>query len=124
MKNSIHPNYQECEIRCTCGSLIPTRSTKKEIHISICGKCHPFYTGKQKFVDTAGRIEKFQKKFALSEGQTVEAIAQKQKQTHREAIAKAKTIVSVSVPTTGKKRKKVAEGEEGAEAKAEAAPKE
>jgi large subunit ribosomal protein L31 len=64
MKEKIHPNYVECKVHCACGSDFVTRSTKPEIHVDICSACHPYFTGKQKFVDTAGRVEKFQKKFA------------------------------------------------------------
>jgi large subunit ribosomal protein L31 len=63
MKAKIHPKYVECKVSCGCGSSFATRSTVPEIHVEICSACHPFYTGRQKFVDTAGRIEKFNKKF-------------------------------------------------------------
>lgn len=63
MKKDIHPKYIKATITCGCGETFTTRSTKKDINIEICSKCHPFYTGKQKFIDTAGRVEKFQKKF-------------------------------------------------------------
>jgi large subunit ribosomal protein L31 len=63
MKEGIHPNYQAAKIICVCGSIIETRSTKPEIHVELCSSCHPFYTGKQKLVDTAGRIDRFRKKF-------------------------------------------------------------
>lgn len=63
MKNNIHPEYHRTVIRCACGNEIPTGSTKKEIRVEICSKCHPFYTGKQKLVDSAGRIERFLKKY-------------------------------------------------------------
>ncbi len=65
MKEKIHPDYAEVEFQCACGAKYPTRSTLKEnvVRVDICASCHPFYTGKQKFVDTAGRVEKFQKKF-------------------------------------------------------------
>jgi large subunit ribosomal protein L31 len=64
MKDGIHPKYQTTTVSCGCGSTFVTRSTKKELKVDICSECHPFYTGKLKFVDTAGRIDKFQKKFA------------------------------------------------------------
>lgn len=64
MKDGIHPAYNEVEAVCACGNKFKTRSTAKAIHVDICSACHPFYTGKQKFVDTAGRVEKFQKKAA------------------------------------------------------------
>ncbi len=63
MKKDIHPKYEETTITCSCGNVIKTKSTVKNIHVEICSACHPFYTGKQKFVDTAGRVEKFQRKF-------------------------------------------------------------
>jgi len=63
MKKEIHPEYGPAVIRCTCGNVIETRSTKKEINVEICSACHPFFTGQQKLIDTAGRIEKFAKKF-------------------------------------------------------------
>ena len=63
MKNDIHPEYEEASVACACGNTFTTRSTKKEIRVEICSACHPFYTGKQKFVDSAGRVEKFKKKY-------------------------------------------------------------
>jgi large subunit ribosomal protein L31 len=65
MKKGIHPEYLETKVRCACGNEFVTGSTVKEIHIDICSQCHPFYTGKQKFVDSAGRIEKFNKKYNI-----------------------------------------------------------
>lgn len=64
MQDGIHPKYIECEVVCACGNKFTTQSTRKSIHVDICNECHPFFTGKQKFVDTAGRVEKFQRKFA------------------------------------------------------------
>jgi large subunit ribosomal protein L31 len=64
MKEGIHPKYQDTTVTCGCGNTFTTRSVKEELRIDICSECHPFYTGKLKFVDTAGRIDKFQKKFA------------------------------------------------------------
>ncbi len=63
MKADIHPKYQETRIRCACGNVIETGSTKDNITVEICSSCHPFFTGKQKLVDTAGRIERFRKKY-------------------------------------------------------------
>ncbi len=63
MKKDIHPPYHKAVIHCACGNVLETGSTKKEIRVEICSKCHPFYTGKQKLVDTEGRIEKFMKKY-------------------------------------------------------------
>ncbi len=64
MKSDVHPNYFETKVTCSCGNTFTTGSTRKELKIDICSACHPFYTGKLKYVDTAGRIEKFQSKFA------------------------------------------------------------
>ncbi|MBU0477829.1 50S ribosomal protein L31 [bacterium] len=65
MKKGVHPEYYETTITCACGEVINTRSTKKNIRVEICSKCHPFYTGKQKFIDSAGRVDKFKKKYNL-----------------------------------------------------------
>ena len=65
MKEGIHPNYREAKITCACGNVIETRSTVGDITVEICSSCHPFYTGKQKLVDTAGRVERFNKKYGI-----------------------------------------------------------
>ena len=65
MKTTIHPKYVDCTITCACGEVVHTRSTRDQIRVEVCSKCHPFFTGKQKLVDTAGRVEKFQKKYGL-----------------------------------------------------------
>ncbi|PWT93935.1 MAG: 50S ribosomal protein L31 [Acidobacteria bacterium] len=64
MKKDIHPVYMEARVICACGETFVTRSTKKEIRVEICSKCHPFFTGKQKLVDTAGRLERFQRRYS------------------------------------------------------------
>jgi len=66
MKEKIHPKYEKVVVHCGCGNTFETRSTSDAIHAEICSMCHPFYTGKQKYVDTAGRIERFQKKYGKS----------------------------------------------------------
>ena len=66
MKNGIHPDYVETKVTCSCGNTFTTRSVKSEMHVELCNQCHPFYTGKQKLVDTGGRVERFQKKYAAS----------------------------------------------------------
>ena len=71
MKEGIHPKYEQTTIRCACGNVFTTGSTKKDIRVEICSKCHPFYTGKQKLVDTGGRVDRFNKKFG---GQLAEII--------------------------------------------------
>ena len=65
-KEGLHPNYQECKVTCNCGNEFVTRSTKSQIHVEICSKCHPFYTGQQKTVKARGRIDKFNKKFGIN----------------------------------------------------------
>ena len=65
MRDGIHPNYEATTITCACGNVIETRSTKKDIKVEICSKCHPFFTGKQKLVDTGGRVDRFKKRFNL-----------------------------------------------------------
>ena len=65
MKKDIHPKYYQVTVSCACGNKFETRSTKKEIRLEICSACHPFFTGKQKLIDTAGRIERFQRKYGM-----------------------------------------------------------
>jgi large subunit ribosomal protein L31 len=67
MQAKIHPKYEITKIICACGNVIETRSTSKDIHVEICSACHPFFTGKQKLVDTAGRIERFRKKYNIKD---------------------------------------------------------
>ena len=64
MRQGIHPDYVETHVTCSCGNTFTTRSVKAELHVELCSQCHPFYTGKQKLVDTGGRVERFQKKYA------------------------------------------------------------
>ena len=65
MKEGIHPEYKKAAIACACGHVVETRSTVQNIHVEICSQCHPFFTGKQKFVDSAGRVEKFKRKYGI-----------------------------------------------------------
>ncbi len=64
MKTKIHPSYTEAHVRCTCGNEFTTRATRDELHVEVCSNCHPFYTGKQKLMDTGGRVERFQRRMA------------------------------------------------------------
>ena len=68
MKTGIHPDYIESRVSCTCGNTFVTRSTEAEIHVEICSNCHPFYTGRQKLVDTGGRVERFKRRAAKRSG--------------------------------------------------------
>ena len=67
MKENTHPKYVEATVRCACGETFKTGSTKADLHVEICSKCHPFFTGKQKLVDTGGRVDKFRKRFGITE---------------------------------------------------------
>ena len=73
MKAKIHPEYQDAVIHCACGHVFKTRSTRKDMRIGICSHCHPFFTGQQKYVDTAGRVERFQKRYAAAAAATAAA---------------------------------------------------
>ena len=79
MKTDIHPKYVDAEIRCACGNVIKTRSTKPVIIVGICNVCHPFYTGQQKFVDTAGRVDKFQQRLAKTQAAQAEAATRRKR---------------------------------------------
>ncbi len=83
MKEAIHPKYFDVEARCACGATWTTKSTKEELHLEICSSCHPFFTGKQKLLDTEGRVERFSKKFGAqtSESRKTAAKATKAKKT-------------------------------------------
>jgi large subunit ribosomal protein L31 len=65
MKKGIHPDYVEATVHCACGNTFTTRSTKKELRIEVCCRCHPFFTGEQRIVDTAGRVERFKRRYGL-----------------------------------------------------------
>ena len=84
MKPGIHPKYHDVEARCACGNTFKTRSTKPELHLEICNMCHPFFTGRQKLIDTEGRVERFTKRFGT---QTIEG---KKKQDTANKAAKTK----------------------------------
>jgi large subunit ribosomal protein L31 len=68
MKADIHPTYIESTVKCSCGNSFTTRSTKDELHVELCNECHPFYTGKQKLVDTGGRVERFERRYGTRKG--------------------------------------------------------
>lgn len=91
MKEKIHPKYEIVDVVCACGATFKTRSTMKSVKLDICSSCHPFFTGKQKMLDTEGRVEKFNKKFASTEGKMV---ARKPK---TEVKAKAKKVVTKKI---------------------------
>ncbi len=94
MKEGIHPAYKEVDVRCACGNTFKTRSTKPELHLEICSACHPFFTGRQKLIDTEGRVERFSKKFGA---QTSE-----QRKTAAKAAKAAKVATTKKVTKTAK----------------------
>lgn len=111
MKENIHPNYEFVEAVCACGNKFMTRSTAKTLKLDICAACHPFFTGKQKLLDTEGMVEKFNKRFAKTEGKT---LVRKPKTEVKAKAKLAKKPVVAKKATTKKPAKK-------AEAKAEEA---
>ena len=122
MKQGIHPKYVECTVRCTCGNTWKTHSTKSEIVVDLCDKCHPFYTGTQKLVDTGGRVQRFSDKFGAAAAARLEAAnkakaAKAAKAAQLEAERKAKAEAKAAA-----KAKRAAEFAKKAAAEAEAAP--
>ena len=122
MKQGIHPKYVECTVRCTCGNTWKTHSTKSEIVVDLCDKCHPFYTGTQKLVDTGGRVQRFSDKFgaaaaarleAANKAKAAKAARAAQLEAERRAKAEAKAAA---------KAKRAAEFAKKAAAEAGAAP--
>jgi large subunit ribosomal protein L31 len=92
VKEGIHPKYQVVEVRCACGNTFKTRSTKPELHLEICSACHPFFTGRQKLIDTEGRVERFTKKFGAQTSEQRKTAAKAVKATKATAAtAKRKT---------------------------------
>jgi large subunit ribosomal protein L31 len=118
MKQGIHPNYVECTVRCTCGNTWKTHSTKSEIVVDLCDKCHPFYTGTQKLVDTGGRVQRFSDKFGAAAAARLEA-------ANKAKAAKAARAAQLEAERKAKaEAKAAAKAKRAAEfaAKAEAAP--
>ena len=135
MKQGIHPNYVECTVRCTCGNTWVTRSTKSEMTLDLCDKCHPFYTGQQKLVDTGGRVQRFADKFggaaaaqlkkaeeakAAKAATAAEAEAARKAAAEAKAAAKAKRAAEYAAKAEAEAAKAAAAAE--AEAPAEEAP--
>ena len=98
MRADIHPAYQTAKVHCACGATWETRSTTGDLHLDICSNCHPFFTGKQKLIDTQGRIERFKKKY---EG----GVTPKPKKVKAEAEAKAKAAAAEKAPKPPKEKK-------------------
>jgi large subunit ribosomal protein L31 len=113
MKPKIHPQYNEIVVRCACGAEFKTRSTKKELRLDICSECHPFYTGKQKLLDTAGRVERFKKR--------VEKTAAKAEAAEVAKATKAAAEVKAETPAEEKPKAKAKAKPKAKAKKAEAA---
>ena len=99
MKEGIHPKYLEVEARCACGNMFKTRSTKPELHLEICSACHPFFTGRQKLIDTEGRVERFNKKFGTQTSEQRKTAAKVAKAT-KPAAAKPAAKKAAKAATT------------------------
>ena len=89
MKEGIHPKYQEVVVHCACGNTFKTRSTKPELHLEICSACHPFFTGRQKLIDTEGRVERFNKKYGVQTSEQRKTAARAKKATKTAATKPA-----------------------------------
>jgi large subunit ribosomal protein L31 len=98
VKEGIHPKYNEVEARCACGNTFKTRSTKTELHLEICSACHPFFTGRQKLIDTEGRVERFNKKFGAQTSEQRKTAAKAAKASKATVAKKpaAKTTAATS----------------------------
>ena len=106
MKPGIHPNYVECNVRCSCGNTWTTRSTKKEMRVDLCDKCHPFYTGTQKLVDTGGRVQRFADKFGgAAAAQLARAQAAKEAKAQKAAEAAAAKKAAAEAKAAEKARR-------------------
>ena len=99
MKEGIHPAYKEVDVRCACGNMFKTRSTKPELHLEICSACHPFFTGRQKLIDTEGRVERFNKKFGTQTSEQRKTAAKVAKAT-KPATAKPAAKKAAKAATT------------------------
>ncbi len=96
MKEGIHPTYNQVEARCACGNTFTTRSTKNELHLEICSACHPFFTGRQKLLDTEGRVERFNKKFGAQTSEQRKVVEKAAKAA--KAAAAKKPVKAASAP--------------------------
>ena len=106
MKEGIHPNYQEVEARCACGNTFKTRSTKSELHLEICSACHPFFTGRQKLIDTEGRVDRFNKKFGVQTSEQRKS-ADKAARAERAKVTKAANAAKAAAKARAAKAKPV-----------------
>jgi large subunit ribosomal protein L31 len=115
MKEAIHPGYKAAKVTCACGNVIETRSTRDDFHIEICSQCHPFFTGKQKIMDTAGRIEKFKNRY----GATPVTSPAPKKAEAKAAAPKENRAAKRAKASKAKPKTEAAPAEPAAEAKSE-----
>ena len=125
MRESIHPDYNEALVKCSCGNTFTTRSTKSELHVELCDLCHPFYTGQQKFVDTGGRVQRFADKF----GGAAETVAAKEaaakaarQKAHEESVIAARQVREIREREEAEIARKAAARAPKAEVVEESAP--
>lgn len=105
MQSGIHPKYETSTVRCACGNEFVTRSTVQLIKVDICSSCHPFFTGQQKLIDAAGRVERFSKRFAKTDGKTVDRAKMVQKKIAKAPPKAPGKRLLTTTPTTTKKKK-------------------
>jgi large subunit ribosomal protein L31 len=123
MKKDIHPEYKESQVTCGCGNSFTTRSTRDKIAVEVCSNCHPFYTGKQKFVDTAGMVEKFQRKWKGDAAQKAQAIANPPpKKTMAQKLQQLQRSQQTIAATLGTPKQATPAAPPAAPAKSEAKP--
>ena len=118
MKNGIHPQYMACTVRCSCGNTWVTRATKPEMRLDLCDKCHPFYTGTQKLVDTGGRVQRFANKFGTAAQNRLAADAAAKQAKAQKAAEEASARKAAAEATAAEKAKRAAEYEKKAAAQA------
>lgn len=123
MKENLHPSYYVSQVSCACGNTFTTRATKKVIKLDICSSCHPFYTGKQRLMDRAGRVDRFQKRFAKTGGKTIERAKAEVKLKKLDAVMYRKAVRNTlsTAPTQASEDAKAKKPKK--EVKKDAAPK-
>lgn len=111
MRKDIHPEYVEAKVVCSCGNTFTTRSTKNELHVELCSACHPFYTGKQKFVDTGGRVQRFADKFGNAADRVAQKAAEEREARQKAAEEAAEAARAARAQRDGRKAEKAAKHE-------------
>ena len=121
MKQGIHPEYVECTVRCSCGNTFTTRSTKSELRLDLCNKCHPFYTGTQKLIDTGGRVQRFSDRYGAASADVLEREQAKKAARQEAAAAEEAAKKAAREAKAAEKAKKAEEYAKKAEKEAAAA---